>query len=375
MKKIAFLLIAAALLASCAKNDPPENPNDGAVHDNNIVQNDVANPSDSTPEIDNTVIIPTDDTAADEQYQKLDYAITARDWDAVMALPLEAKATEFLSALCQKDEEVLNIYIEGDSVKELLKADIDAKIGEGKPIVVRYADADTAFMAYLLDVRLDVSNSKTEFLPDASYYYTLRIAENRPFVEYFGGRERYEIFDSASISSSDEELCSAQNFILQAFHERNLIAENGFDVNTNFNSIFHAAVHELMAQNDDFVLKTTLDEFKQHIRLRFGYTDESIIDKFAAKLTESSFITVDAAGNYSGSCAHGYSSMMKELSSLSTTDDTAIFTYTLFADSAHMMPCAEVKFTFVKNADSAVMTLSDFEYRALNSLSTAIVSP
>ncbi len=374
MKKIAFLLIAAALLTSCAKNDVSKKPDDGAVHDN-IVQNDVANPTDSTPEIDNTEITPADDTAADEQYQKLDYAITARDWDAVAALPLEVKATEFLSALCQKDEEVLNIYIEGDSIKELLKADIDAKIGEGMPIVVRYANVDTAFIAYLQEVRLDVSNSKTELLPDASYYYTLRVSENRPFVEYFGGRERYKVFENASISSSDEELCSAITFIEQVFHEKNLIAENSFDVDANFNSIFHAAVHELMSQNEDFVLKTTLDEFKQYIRLRFGYTDESVIDKFASKLTESSFITIDDEGNYSGSCAHGYSSIIKELSSIDETDDTAVFTYTLFADSAHILPCAEVKFTFTKNTDSTVMTLTDFEYNAVNSLSMAIVSP
>lgn len=368
MKKIAFLLILAALLVSCTKNDVPDvpsNPDDG------IVQNDVIG------EIDTNNTIPDDDENdnADSHYRAMDYAVTAREWEDVNALPLEKKATEFLSALCLKDVDTLMCYIQGDSLSELLKADIDAKIGEGKEISVYYDGVETSFKAYVLEVRLDVANSKTELFPDGSYYYTLKISENSPFVEYFGDRGRYEIFEGTNINATDEALYSAYTFAEQVFHESNLIAENGFDLDSNFDSIFHAAVHDLMAQNDDFVLKTTLDEFKQYIRLRFGYTDESVIDKFATKLAESSFITVDDAGNYSGSCAHGYSSIIKELSNVTAKDDTAVFTYTLFADTAHTIPCAEVEFMFVKNADSNVMTLGNFEYRALNSLEAAIVSP
>lgn len=366
MKKIAFLLILAALLVSCTKNDVPDvpsNPDDG------IVQNDV------TGEIDTDNTISDDGDNADEHYRAMDYAVTAREWADVQALPLEQKATEFLSALCLKDVDTLACYFQGDSLAELLKADIDAKIGEGKEISVYYNGVETSFKAYVLEVRLDVANSKTDLLPDASYYYTLKISENSPFVEYFGGRERYEIFEGTNFDTTDEALNSAYTFAEQVFHETNLIAENGFDLDSNFDSIFHAAVHDLMAQNDDFVLRTTLDGFKEYIRLRFGYTDESVLDKFANAFTASSFITVDDAGNYSGSCAHGYSSIIKELSTVEAKDDTAVFTYTLFADTAHTIPCAEAEFLFVKNADSTVMTLNNFEYRAVNKLEAAIVSP
>lgn len=355
MKKILiFLLVATVLLVSCSKKDKDEtqNPDNSGLQDT-----------------------PVEDKDDSGKYEKFEYSVTAREWSEVEALPLSLRAREFLSALCLKDEEALEMYVSGDSVKELLKAEIDAEIGEAEESIFDYGDF--SHVVYIADVKLTINESKSDFLSQGTYYYSVCVTDaSQLFVEYFGEKTRYEIFEGSKIPSADNSPAqySAYTFIENLFHETSLFSEESLKNGIPTDTAFHAAVHDLMSTGENYTFALTLDEFKDYISLRYGYTEEKVLSDFAEKLSSASYAQCDENGVYTGSCAHGYSSLMKELTNVETNDDVTVFTYTLFADTAHIIPCAQVCFSMSKNENSNIMTLTDIEYKSLNELNFEVMS-
>lgn len=323
--------------------------------------------------------------------------ITAKSWDEAYELSNKEKAMEFLSAICLKDRKVLEIYMSGDTVDELLKINADFTLVSEKEAVIYYNDQKKtkvtidkddaeghekykdqhAFDCYIAEVIMTVSNSHSDIFPVGIYEYTLKTTHSGfLFVNYFGPTERFEIFEGSEIpDEGDSALYSNYKFIEEFFRFSNKRLEESLDPNENFDGILHVAVHSLMSMNDDFVFTTTLEEFKEYISLRFGYTDEGTLDRFANALSKKSYMALNDDGSYTGCCAHGYSTLMNDLTSVTRMENLHNFTYTTYADSAHMVPVNEIRFTFEENKDSDVMTLRHIKSAKLNDLKQSILSP
>ena len=130
-----------------------------------------------------------------------------------------------------------------------------------------------------------------------------------------------------------------------------------------------------MSLEKDFVFTTTLEEFKEYISQRFGYTDESTLKKFADTLSKKLYATLNADGTYTVSCGHGSASLMYDLTNIRRIDNLHVFSYTFYADSTRTIPVKEVQFTFAENKDSDVMTLRHIKEAKLNNLNQVFITP
>ena len=59
---------------------------------------------------------------------------------------------------------------------------------------------------------------------------------------------------------------------------------------------------------------------------------------------------------------------MYDLVKVDMDNDLHTFTYTIYSDSTHTLPCREISFTLKKNKDSDVMTLVEIQSTKLNDL-------
>lgn len=330
--------------------------------------------------------------------KEFEYKITARTWEEAQSLSGREQALEFLSAIHLGDKEVLEVYMQGDTIDELLKIKADFTILSEKEAVKYYNDKSKtyelvykddkeghekykdwhAFECYILDVAMTVNESSSEFFPVGSYEYTLKTTPSGFLsVNYFGPTERYEIFEGKNVPKTTDTALYNNYKFLENFLRYNFTASYSelLDPIANFDSLLHITVHTLMAQNEDFIFTTTLDEFKEYITLRLGYTDEALLDKFANTLIKKSYVSKNDDGSYSGSCAHGYSSLMYDVTKIRQIDKLHVYSYTFYADSAHTVPVREMQFTFEENEGSDVMTLRNIKTAKLNNLNLALISP
>lgn len=330
--------------------------------------------------------------------EEFEYKISAREWSDVYELSNKDKAKEFLSAIHFGDREVLELYMQGDTIDELLKIKADFKI-ESERTFIEYFDTllktkiavnnddkesqekykdFPSFDCYLAEILMTVKESESEVFPVGNYEYTLKITDSSSvFVNYFGPSDRYEIFEGSSIPQATHIALYKNYKFLENFLCYNWTASDSelLDPIANFDSLLHIAVHTLMAENENFIFTTTLDDFKEYIRLRYGYTDEGTLDKFANTLLKKSYISKNDDGSYSGSCAHGYSSLMYDLTDIRKVDNLYVYSYTFYADSAHTVPVRQMQFTFEENKDSEIMTIRNIKAAKLNDLSLALLSP
>lgn len=376
------LLVLVLLLISCAKEIP------------DFKETDV-----KPPVIDKVTGEEEKEEKEEIQFtEEFEYNVTSSSIEEADRLSHKDKAKEFMSAIHLGDREVLEIYMQGDTIDELLKIKADFIITGEKNFVEYYDESlrnmvavenddkeghekykdKTPFDCYLAEILMSVSESESDVFPIGVYEYTIKITDSGTiFVDYFGPTERYEIFEGSEIPEKSHIALFANYKFIENFLRYNWTASDSelLDPIANFDSLLHITVHTLMAQNEDFIFTTTLDGFKEYISLRFGYTDEATLDKFANTLLKKSYIAQNDDGSYSGSCAHGYSTLMYDLTNIRRIDNLHVYSYTFYADSGHTIPVKEMQFTFEENKDSDVMTLRNIKTAKLNNLNIALISP
>ncbi len=377
-----LILTLLVLLISCAKELPDFEETDVKEP---IIQEEIAE------EI-------LDEPVVDAPAKEISSEITAKTWDEAHSLSHKDKANEFLTAIKLGYKEILELYMSGDdTIEELLKIKADFTVKSEKSFIEYYdkniktrldiieEDAEghekyegfPHFDCYVAEVVMRVSESESEFFPVGEYDYTIKTS-NSSFclVEYFGPSDRYEIYEGSEVPDiADSALYKNHRFVENYLHDTTAYASEALDPIANFDSLLHITVHTLMAQNEDFIFTTTLDDFKEYISLRFGYTDEGTLDKFANTLLKKSYISKNDDGSYSGSCAHGYSSLMYDVTSIQSNGTLHTYLYTFYADSAHTVPVREMQFTFEENKDSDVMTLRNIKAAKLSNLNLVFLSP
>lgn len=365
MKKLLLIILLSAFLVSC-QTEPSDI---------------TGKPPADTPNVTVDPVIPEEETELPEepqpQFTSFEYAITARDYEAVYSeLSNEQMTREFLSAICLKDLEVLQLYMQGDTTEELMKINADVKIDGGKT-VTEYFDG-RPFDGIETRVKLTVSESDSECFPVGEYDYVLLVRKTGAFgVEYFGPEERYPAFQSSAVpeKSSSPALYNAYKFVEEFYRNVRLsLSKDAIDPNSNFDSLMHLAVHTRMALGEEFTFTTTLEEFKEYVSLQFGYTDEAVLDRFANALSKAPYATVDENGVYTVCCAHGYGSLSYDLTSIELKDGNYVYTYAVYSDSAHTLQCKENVFVFKPNPDSDTMTLVDLGSTSLNDLTQYVFS-
>ena len=336
MKKILFILVLALmLLVSCSEEK----------------------------QIDNT---PKNDVPVEESTDfPKEYVVKARTFDEIYALSHEEKAKEFLAALCLGDKEILEYYMYGDTLDILLECQFDAFIKDTEEIPFGYCST----------VMLNVKKGVENVIPAGKYEYTLVINEANPIiVGYFGPSERFDLFKNPKTpdTSADYPIYNSYKFIEEFYHSASELSKEALDTNKYFDSIYHMAVHSLMATGTDFTFTTTSDGFKMYMTERFGYTDPDLLDRFAVKLDEDDSAIKDEFGTYTVSCAHGYGSVIYDLIDISEKDDITTFSYVLYSDTARTVQCARMEFDFEKNEQSDVMRVVDIRFEKLCDLTPAV---
>jgi len=320
----------------------------------------------SCTEAEKTKETPKQDTPTEEGVTSpMEYVVKAHTFDEMYALTHEERAKDFLSAICLDDREMLDYYIQGESVDTLLQCDLDAAITD---------TVDVQF-GYCATVQLDVKKGVDGIIPAGKYDYTLLINEASPMVVgYFGPSDRFDAFNNPKIPdmSIDYSAYCSYKFVEEFFRNAMKTSMAALDTDKYFDSIYHLAVHSLMSIGEDFTFTTTADGFKMYLTERFGYTDEALLERFVAKLDEDGSAVKDEYGVYTVSCAHGYGSLVYDLTDVSSKDGRTKLSYVIYSDSARTVQCAKAEFVFEENENSNIMKLVDIKYEKICNLTPSV---
>ncbi len=343
MKKLFFILILLTMLLSSCTNKPINTPNDKIVTPEMVESTDKQEPE-----------MPSNEQSTDE-YESFEYKITARDYEAVMYLSQEEKAKEFLSVLALGETDLIRNYFQFDSAEEYTKAKYDFKICK--------SNIDSKYDCW--NVKMTVTESTSEYILDGQYDYTLIMIDDiSSQVGYFGPTERVNIFlDANKPNYKTEVTLSKTNLFIE-----NLLKDFNTDLTIktfknpyeNLNKIYHLMIHDN--------LSGTLEEYKQYLHDRFGYTDDEILNAFENELVNNNRVQQDENGIFNTNCAHGYSRLIYELTEIKKNNGTYRFTYTFYADSAYIIPSVKKTFVFEGNKHNDIMLLTDIETITLSDL-------
>ena len=338
-----------------------------------------------------------DEPVVEAPVKEISSEITAKTWDEAHSLSHKDKANEFLTAIKLGYKDILKLYMSGDdTIEELLKIKADFTVKSEKSFIEYYDkniktrldiieenaeghekyEGFPHFDCYVAEVVMRVSESESEFFPVGEYDYTIKTS-NSSFclVEYFGPSDRYEIYEGSEIPDiADSALYKNHKFVENYLHDTTAYGSEALDPSINSDTILHVVIHTLMEETD-YILNITRSEFKEYLTLRFGYTDEEILDSFVTALSKKTYIKVNDDGSYVGACGHGYSSFMKDLTSIKRNGNLHTYSYTFYADSTHTIPTREMQFTFEENKDSDVMTLRNIKAAKLRNLNLVFLSP
>ncbi len=300
---------------------------------------------------DTTPPVTEDKTVIDEPKtppEKIEYAylVSARDYASIDALSLEERAHEFVSALCLKDTEILEIYI-GGKINNLDSVKMDA--------YVKSIDSEIA------KIGISVYESSSTGLPVGEHEYLLDLTQNGIcYVQFFGTAEKQkEILNGTKLNISE-----------------NVLIEDGYDFcryaimlgSINTIDIYHTAKH---TRPDLESPLTDLETFSKYLYDRFGIDDINNYPDIKNKLYEDRRIE-NGKEMFFVNCAHGGTASSWIFNGYTVDKDKYSYTFTFHSDFAYISPTQKVSYYFEKRDACDILTFTGISIENLEDEETSI---
>lgn len=279
-----------------------------------------------------------------------DYSVTFRNVNDIFEASPKKQISEFISALCLGDKEVVDIYI-GGSIENFDSIKMDA-----------YATLTDNYTTAL--VYLDVQKSDSPAFPEGQYQYLLKLNES-PYlsvVEFFGKAEKYALYNApiTAYYTSDPLLDDALRFTYQ-----DLIRIGDYSENIE-NHAFHIMRHSLPNAEDGYSDYETIEKY--------------FFDRFGIEVNKSYSIrreldgiktVIDGEEKYMAGCAHGADASANIFEKIEQKGNKYSISFIFHSDFAYISESERRTFTFEKVEGSDILRFIKFESEKLSSEKTA----
>ncbi len=279
-----------------------------------------------------------------------DYSVTLRNVNDIFEASPKKQISEFISALCLGDKEIVDIYI-GGSIENFDSIKMDA-----------YATLTDNYTTAL--VYLDVQRSESPAFPEGQYQYLLKLNES-PYlsvIDFFGKMEKYALYN-ATISAyytSDPLLDDALRFTYQ-----DLIRLGDYSENIE-NHAFHIMQHSLPNAEDGYSDYETIEKYffdRFGIEVNKSYSIKRELD---GKKT-----VIDGEEKYMVGCAHGADASANIFEKIEQNGNKYSISFIFHSDFAYISESERRIFTFEKVEGSDILRFIKFESEKLSNEKTA----
>lgn len=270
----------------------------------------------------------------------------------------EEKITDFLDALSSGNIELVDHYLYGwghDDFKNIKMTYEIISIGEP----AKYDQCEAS-------VLLNITESNSPAFPEGEHVYKI-ISRYLPDPCYITiTKADRDISDNIP----EERDAKLQDAIL--FGDRYL----DFCFRVTKKSPDYTAIKELMAFDlyEKFIVKNggfTLEEFRAHMKARFGGNDESfpeIEEMFSKAYNEES-------GRYEYSYGQCGDLQARRISKVEKSEKGYNITYECFSDMSYLQKCMEMTLVFEENKNSDIMRLERIERNVIIDVPMKTYSP
>ncbi len=332
MKKIFILLtlvLSMLLVTSCVTQIPDEKL-DGI---NQPVTN-----ADVVPPV-------TEDEKEETPPEKIEYnySVTARDYASIDALSIEERANEFVSALCLKETEVLEMYI-GGKINNLDSVKMDA--------YVKSVEGEIA------KVGVTVYESEAAGLPVGEQEYLLNLGQNGVcYIAFFGTNEKYTEFnDQLDLNVSDDAL------IQEGYDFCNWSIRLG--TITDIVDVYHNAKHTGRLDSPDgseYDSYADLETITKYLHDRFGIEDINEHPEIKTKIYADKYDDRDNKFDkemFFVSCGHGADASPWMFDGYSVDGNKYSYTFIFHSDFAYISPTLKSTYNFEKRDGCDILTFT-----------------
>jgi hypothetical protein len=261
------------------------------------------------------------------------YSVTARDYASIDALSLEERANEFVSALCLKDTEVLEMYI-GGKINNLDSVKMDAyvkSIEEG-----------------IAQVGVTVYESEAAGFPVGEHEYILDLNQNGVcYVCFFNTTEKFTEFNKQLKSVISEDTFIQDGYDFSRFSIR-LGGINKID-------IYHNAKH---TRPDLEYPLTDLETFSKYLYDRFGIEDLNDYPQIKDELYQNRRFE-NGEEKFFVDCANGAAASPWIFEGYTVDGNKYSYTFTFYSDFAYISPTQKVTYSFEKRDDCHILTFTE----------------
>ncbi len=342
-----ILLTLLVLFVSCTKDTP------------DFEETDVKEPPIQGEEINEEI-----NEIADEELDKIkafqDYMWSVRQKynNITEEMNHEEKIIDFLDALSSGNIELVDHYLYGwghDDFKDIKMTYEILSIGDTD----KYDQCEA-------DVLLNITESNSPAFPEGEHVYKI-ISRYMPDPCYITITKADKNISDNVPEEKDEKLSDAL-----LFGDRYL--DFCFRVTKekpNYNSI-----KELMELDlyERFIVPNggfTLEEFRAHMKARFGGSDESYpeIEEMFSKAYD------EVSGKYVYSYGQCGDLQARRISNVEKTDNGYNITYECFSDMSYLQKCMEMTLVFEENKNSDIMRLERIERNVIIDVPMKTYSP